>query len=336
MPSMDPQKSDEAAKLSVKRSSSHMSPLNLTLPTSTPSSQVPISIAPATRVVPVPWLPLGVKSGMASGLAGAVVKIILQPFDTIKTVQQANKMQFGPIQAAKEILVNRGVRGLWGGIGVTVIGSTPSVAVYFGTYSSLRSYLMPAMGPDYNIMAIALSAMIGNTVASVFRTPYEVLKQRVQYGIHKSAIEALRHSHKTEGTFGIFTQGKLSSQIVRDVPFAVITLVSYESLQGKVDEFIKDIGGRKLPTPITDAICGSLAGGIGALITTPMDVIKTRMQTNNRNGYKNVGEAFYRIYRDEGMMTFLSGVAPRLMHKVPANGLFFLCYEFFRSILGVT
>lgn len=49
----------------------------------------------------------------------------------------------------------------------------------------------------------------------------------------------------------------------------------------------------------------------------------------------SVPEAAIRILREEGASTFLVGVYPRLMHKIPANGIFFLCYELFRQWLGV-
>lgn len=50
------------------------------------SSEAPLGEKPAVS----PWVGAveGVKNGFASGLAAAVVKTILQPFDTMKTVQQ--------------------------------------------------------------------------------------------------------------------------------------------------------------------------------------------------------------------------------------------------------
>ena len=73
--------------------------------------------------------------------------------------------------------------------------------------------------------------------------------------------------------------------------------------------------------------------GFGGLATTPMDVVKTRMMTGSQSA--TVLDAATRIARDEGLATFFVGAGPRLMQKVPANGLFFLLYEAFRSFLGV-
>ena len=41
------------------------------------------------------------------------------------------------------------------------------------------------------------------------------------------------------------------------------------------------------------------------------------------------------MLRAEGPRAFFKGVTPRLLHKIPANGLFFLWYEVFRTLLGV-
>jgi len=325
----------------------------------------PVAPAPAkaavsgTKRAALRRLPDGVKNGLASGLAAAFVKIILQPIDTIKTVQQATQYGMGPLKAASEVVKTRGVLGLWSGVGITVLGSSPSVAVYFGVYSSVKKCLTGMLRPDASqftkLLAVAAAASCGNTVASVLRAPYEVLKQRVQAGEHATAWEAMRHSLKVDGPLGLFSKGKLSSQIFRDVPYAIVTLVSYEILQGLVKKAIaakKQAAGatskktapqkgsssllEKLnEKPALDAFCGALAGGTGSLFTTPMDVIKTRMMTGESGRYKSVVDAIRVMYRDEGVASFFIGTLPRLAHKVPANGLFFLCYEAFRSWLGV-
>lgn len=320
------------------------------------------------------WLPDGFKNGVASGLAAAVVKTILQPFDTIKTVQQAKQaLKIGPFAAGSQIIKERGIGGLWSGIGITVIGSSPSVAVYFGVYSSCKSRLTAVFPPRFQLFAVALSAMIGNTLASFLRVPYEVIKQRIQAGQFSNTMEAVAYSWKNEGVVGLFGGGKLASQIVRDVPYAIVTLVSYEILQGILTQMsqralvmLKEetnqknkknnsnnnnsnsnndsnnngigiphsplglLGNKKLK----DALCGSLAGGLGTLATTPMDVVKTRMMTGTR--YTSILDATIKIASEEGLATFFIGTAPRLLHKIPANGLFFLCYESFRTLLGVT
>ncbi len=293
-------------------------------------------------------IPDGVKNGLASGLAAAVVKTVLQPLDTIKTVQQAQKLGLNPVAAIRKVVERSGVGGLWAGLGVTVLGSSPSVAVYFGAYSSCKKYFTNIMPDSAYLLAVAISASIGNTFASVLRVPYEVIKQRIQNGEYTNTIEAIRGSIQKEGAIGIFAGGKLYSQILRDVPYAIVTLVSYEILQAVVTGWHErraaqtaesGSGGQERDRKATDALCGAVGGGLGSFATTPMDVVKTRMMTSlgdgRGSGYSSVSECISKIAREEGLGSFFIGTGPRLLHKVPANGLFFLCYEYFRTVLGV-
>ena len=76
---------------------------------------------------------------------------------------------------------------------------------------------------------VALSAMCGNTIASVFRVPYEVIKQRMQYGLHTSTFAAIKHSFATEGPLGLFRSGKLASQVLLILPLLLLPLLIYYS-----------------------------------------------------------------------------------------------------------
>jgi Mitochondrial carrier protein len=132
---------------------------------------------------------------------------------------------------------------------------------------------------------------------------------------------------REDGVRGLLGNGRLASQMLRDVPYAIATLLSYEILQGYVSKKFK---GKK----VKDALCGALAGGFGAFVTTPFDLIKTRMMMGGE--YTSILNAVGRISKEEGLSAFMIGMGPRLMHKIPANGVFFLFYETFKSLLGVT
>lgn len=304
------------------------------------------------------WLPNGVKDGMASALAATVAKTILQPLDTVKTLQQqARSLQAsrGPFQTAFGVVRSRGVFGLWSGLGVTVLGSAPSVALYFGTYTSIKSFLSRRFPNNFKVFNVVVSASVANSLASLLRAPFEVIKQRVQAGVHSSPMAAVATIWRADGLGGFFSHGQLTSQIIRDVPYAVLTLLSYELLQtalkrhtrlrsklskDSADSVEGSIAIPSRPAALSDAVlrssdavCGALAGGLSSFLTNPMDVIKTRMMTTRE--YSSVGEAVLRIVREEGVGSLYSGCTMRLMHKIPANGLFFLCYEAFRDLLGV-
>lgn len=85
--------------------------------------------------------------------------------------------------------------------------------------------------------------------------------------------------------------------------------------------------GEKLSTPATFGI-GAAAGLVTVLVTQPLDTIKTRMQSiEARKEYGNTARCAVRIFREEGVRTFWSGVMPRLARLVMSGAIVFTMYE---------
>eukprot|EP00547_Thalassionema_nitzschioides_P016287 CAMPEP_0194249876 /NCGR_PEP_ID=MMETSP0158-20130606/21640_1 /TAXON_ID=33649 /ORGANISM="Thalassionema nitzschioides, Strain L26-B" /LENGTH=289 /DNA_ID=CAMNT_0038986521 /DNA_START=56 /DNA_END=922 /DNA_ORIENTATION=- len=234
----------------------------------------------------------GLKNSMASALAAACSKTLLAPFDTLKTVQQCHRSSgkaLSMIEASKLIMARpKGFREFYAGLGVAVVGSMPSVGLYFGVYSYCKRRFRPlfdsleqsnndsSRGVAFTL-TILTSAAVGNTVASFSRVPYEVVKQKLQTGLYSSTWEALVSMARQEGVRAFFPLGSVSIQMLRDIPYAMATLLSYEILKDSVGRPWKDRG---MNGSLVDALTGALAGGIGSYVTNPMDVIKTRLQTD--------------------------------------------------------
>ena len=255
------------------------------------------------------------------------------------------------------------------GLGVSVIGSMPSVGLYFGVYSYCKRILIPHLdlhfGPESKhrldsrllfSISVTTAAAIGNTVASFSRVPYEVVKQNLQTGLYTSTWQALTEMTKEGGLRAFFPLGGVAIQMLRDIPYAMVTLLSYEILK----ETMLPLKQRSTATATTatttnkkkrqqqqqstspnydalvDALTGALAGGLGSYVTNPLDVIKTRIQTNPTVYAGSIAHCARDVWLEGGAMAFLRGSVPRLLHKIPANGFFFLFYEFFRTVLNVS
>mmetsp|Transcript_12485 Transcript_12485/g.30057 ORF Transcript_12485/g.30057 Transcript_12485/m.30057 type:complete len:252 (+) Transcript_12485:2960-3715(+) len=240
--------------------------------------------------------------------------------------------------AAKTIASRpKGLLEFYAGVGVAVVGSMPSVGLYFGIYSFCKKkfqQLDPKHYDQRQTLYIALSAAIGNTIASASRVPYEVVKQKFQTQVYTSMGDCVRDlSLRT-----LFPTGGIASQMLRDIPYAVVTLLAYEHLK-TVWKPKAQTKFSQVPTRTWDLMVGGLAGGIGSWVTNPMDVIKTRLQTDASGGKSlydgSIVTCASQTWTEGGPSAFLRGSVPRLLHKVPANAFFFLFYELFRSILRV-
>ena len=79
------------------------------------------------------------------------------------------------------------------------------------------------------------------------------------------------------------------------------------------------------------ALCGSVSGAVAAALTTPLDVIKTRLMLGaDANGVKYVGtvSTAKRIVRDEGAAALMRGLESRVAWISIGGFVFFYAYEF--------
>ena len=134
--------------------------------------------------------------------------------------------------------------------------------------------------------------------------------------------------YAANGYKAFFPNNGVAVQMIRDIPYAIATLLTYEMLLEHWVQKVKDAPRWR------NMVAGATAGGVGSIVSNPMDVIKTRIQMDP-DLYESIAMCARKTAEGEGMKAFMRGAAPRLMHKIPANGLFFMFYEVFRTILGV-
>lgn len=92
------------------------------------------------------------------------------------------------------------------------------------------------------------------------------------------------------------------------------------------------IDGKRLPELVLweNCVAGSVAGGLAAAVTTPLDVVKTRLMTQSASDagrYKGVVDALRRIAQEEGTAALFSGIGPRVMWIALGGSIFFGAFE---------
>jgi len=104
------------------------------------------------------------------------------------------------------------------------------------------------------------------------------------------------------------------------VPFTALQFTAYESLS-------KLIKRREGYDPVTHCTAGGLAGGLAAAATTPLDVIKTLLQTRGngadveiRNA-RGLMDAARIIARRDGAKGFFRGINARVVTAAPSTAI---------------
>jgi len=119
---------------------------------------------------------------------------------------------------------------------------------------------------------------------------------------------------------------------MREIPFALIQFPIYERAKVELGRWQASPA-----TPAQAAICGSIGGAIAAAVTTPLDVIKTRLMLGadkHNVPYKNAVETATRIVAQEGAATLLNGLQPRVMWISIGGFVFFGAYETAKGLIS--
>lgn len=166
---------------------------------------------------------------------------------------------------------------------------------------------------------------------TILRNPLEIVKIRlqVQGELAKQVTGVPRRSAlwivKSLGLLGLYKGA--SACLLRDIPFSAIYFPTYAHL--KKDYFgespTKSLGILQLLT------AGAIAGMPAAYLTTPADVIKTRLQVEARKGdtnYRGIVHAFTTIAREEGPRALFKGGPARIFRSSPQFGATLAAYEF--------
>ncbi|XP_022750165.1 S-adenosylmethionine carrier 1, chloroplastic/mitochondrial-like isoform X2 [Durio zibethinus] len=169
---------------------------------------------------------------------------------------------------------------------------------------------------------------LGGAASSLVRVPTEVVKQRMQTGQFSSATAAVRLIVAKEGFKGLYAG--YGSFLLRDLPFDAIQFCIYEQLRIGY----KRGAQRDLNDP-ENAILGAFAGAITGAVTTPLDVIKTRLMVQgSAKQYKGIFDCVRTIMKEEGSHALLKGIGPRVLWIGLGGSIFFGVLEKTKQLLA--
>lgn len=266
---------------------------------------------------PVNFLRVLFEGAVAGATAGVVVETVLYPIDTIKTrlqvVRAGGKIQF---------------KGLYSGLAGNIAGVLPASAIFVGVYEPVKQKLLELFPENLSSIAHLTAGAVGGATASLVRIPTEVVKQRMQTGQFRSAYEAVGEIARKEGLRGLYAGG--GAFLLRDLPFDAIQFCIYEQLKlGYKKAAKRDLYDAE------NALIGAFAGAITGAVTTPLDVIKTRLMTQGAAGhYKGLGDCVIKIVQEEGPLAFFKGVGPRVLWIGVGGSIFFGVLERTKRILS--
>ena len=241
---------------------------------------------------------------------------------------------------------------LYRGVSATVAGCVPAHAAFFSVYEASKSSF-GVNEPGHHPLASAACGALSTVSHDMVMTPLDVVKQRMQLGYYESSLHCARTIAKEEGMRPLFLS--LPVTLVTNIPFTAVMVAVNESAK----EVLNPSGHYNLPAFIAS---GALAGGVAAAVTTPFDVVKTRLQTQSLrpvaveavcggagicaradsalpkalHAYSGVGDVLRVIHNQDGVAGLFRGIKPRMLVQATSAAVSWTAYESIKYLLSAS
>lgn len=283
---------------------------------------------------------------VAGSVAGSIEHMAMFPVDTLKTRMQAivgsgsyPVQNVNVRQACKSIMKNEGAAGFYRGIGAMGLGAGPAHAVYFSVYELCKQYF--SRGDPNNSVAHAVSGVCATVASDAVFTPMDVVKQRLQLksSPYKGVVDCVRRVLVEEGIGAFYASYKTT--VVMNAPFTAVHFATYEAAKRGLIEVSPDIADDE--RLVVHATAGAAAGALAAIVTTPLDVVKTQLQCQgvcgcDRFSSSSIGNVIKIIVKKDGYQGLMRGWIPRMLFHAPAAAICWSTYEaskdFFHRLNG--
>ncbi|VTJ60378.1 mitochondrial glutamate carrier 2 isoform X1 [Marmota monax] len=289
------------------------------------------------------------------GVAGLVGVTCVFPIDLAKTRlqnQHGKDMYKGMIDCLMKTARAEGFLGMYRGAAVNLTLVTPEKAIKLAANDFFRQLLMED-GMQRNLKMEMLAGCGAGMCQVVVTCPMEMLKIQLQdagrlAAPHQSSTSAPSSSrsyttgsastHKrpsatliawellrTQGLAGLYKG--LGATLLRDIPFSIIYFPMFANLN--------NLGVHELTGKASFAhsfMSGCIAGSLAAVAVTPLDVLKTRIQTLKKglgeDVYSGIIDCARKLWIQEGPSAFMKGAGCRALVIAPlfgiAQGIYFI------------
>lgn len=278
----------------------------------------------------------------AGGAAGTIGAIVTCPLEVIKTRLQSsakatlNVDNLSMVKCFKTIVSNEGWRALFKGLGPNLVGIAPSRAIYFSTYSTVKSLLNTSFidTPEHPLIHMTSAASAG-FVSCTATNPIWLVKTRLQLSKESVTVrQCMRNIWKTSGFSG-FYKGITASYV--GISETIVHFVIYEFFKAHIKR-------KRLQNPQSDdnfdkyiffqyMFASAASKSCACAIAYPHEVARTRLREEGAV-YKSFTQTIRLVWREEGTVGLYRGLSIQLLRAIPFTAITMSTYELVVSLLS--
>ncbi|KAL8406386.1 hypothetical protein RB596_005014 [Gaeumannomyces avenae] len=286
---------------------------------------------------------------LLSGAAGGVAQVLIgQPFDIVKVRLQTTAAYPSALAAATSIWKNEGPLAFYKGTLTPLLGIGACVSVQFGAFHQARRWFEARNGSAGGDNGAPLgygqyyaAGAFAGVANSVISTPIEHVRIRLQTQPHGAArlysgpVDCARKLGAAAGGVlpGVYRGGAVT--VLREAQAYGVWFLAFEWLMAA--DVARNGAARADVATWKVALYGGLAGEALWLASYPLDVVKSKMQTDGfgrHRRYASMRDCFAQTWRAEGARGFWKGLGPTLLRAMPISAGTFAVVEMTMRALG--
>lgn len=274
------------------------------------------------------------------GSASSMAACVTHPLDLVKVRLQTRTGDMPKSMSGTfvHIVKHNGFRGLYNGLSASLLRQITYSTTRFGIYEELKTRFSPSANHDGTpakppsfVLLVAMASASG-FVGGFVGNAADVLNVRMQHDAALPAAKRRNYAHALDGLVRMAREEGVASWFRGVGPNSMRAAAMTAGQLASYDVFKRTL---IRSTPMEDNMgthftASFLAGVTAATITSPIDVIKTRIMSSH--GSHSLPKLLGEIYAVEGLRWMFKGWVPSFLRLGPQTICTFLFLESHRKI----
>ncbi|TGJ79912.1 hypothetical protein E0Z10_g8864 [Xylaria hypoxylon] len=254
------------------------------------------------------------------------------------------------VAAVSDLYKSGGFRGFFAGNGLNVVKIMPETAIRFGAYEAAKNALAGLEGHNdpqsINPYSKFVAGGVAGMVAQFCVYPLDTLKFRLQSeyvsgGARGNAL-LFQTARKmlAEGGAQAAYRG-VTMGLIGMFPYSAIDMGTFEFLKTTYIQHKARVTGcheeDAQPSTFATGIMGASSGAFGASVVYPLNVLRTRLQTQGTSmhpaRYTGIWDVAQKTVKNEGFRGLYKGLMPNLLKVAPALSITWMVYENAKKVM---